>query len=443
MKIGKTRGIYIQNVLRKLALDSSENEETNPVPPLSQSTPSLLRSDIEAPANSSGSFETNPYPEDAPPWLQTTSDHSTTSLYRPRSRPATPITPSSFSANFSIFPTNRTISPIAPFAASRHLLTPSGSLVREFNSEVSLEWFERDIAYGRNHPCYSMMPQQRLEYWEDLSSYVHSTRERKTSLGETLLRPLSQSPILENRWLSGIQVSFVPPVQHVYENQQQDLEALYQDRSPSPSLPPYNAQVPETETRRKNTTRLLLKGLTCRPETSTPTYAVVLRANPFAATPTPPPPQRYGMAYLKQKIQRGSQRIKPEHTSHDFTNPQPDTNEAATTPPPPHSSPSSSGRHPQPPFRRASCRRSRHSNHNTEEPLPSHDISRRTGPPTRLSSMIQRAPTSIRSTSDLRSAPRRSASLSVRGDNSRLADLRFRSDTARAIREAMLDPDMD
>lgn len=296
-----------------------------------------------------------------------------------------------------------------------------------------------------------MMPQQRLEYWEDISSYVHSTRASRTTLDRTSLRPLSQGSIPENRWLSGTQVSFMPPIQHEYQNRQRgpasasqfravpylqrDLEALYVDLTPNPPPPPpHAAQLPGTETRKKITTRLLLKGLTCRPETSTPTYDVVLRANPFAATPVP---QRYGMAYLKRKIQRVSQRVKPEQTSHDFTNPQPDTNEVDTVPPPlpPH-------RYPQPFFRQTSSRGPNHSDHSTE-PLPSHDPSRRTGPPTRLSSMIQRAPSSIRSTSNLRCAPRRSASLSVQGDNSRLADLRFRSDTAWAIREAMLDPDMD
>ncbi|KAE8839492.1 hypothetical protein HRS9122_06097 [Pyrenophora teres f. teres] len=458
--VGKRRGKEIQKALRELESESSANGEKNTAPPPTRSTPSLLRSIIGAPASSSGSFESNPYPGDAPSWFQNTGNYSAASLARPLSRHhMTPLTPSSHPSNFSIFPAGRAISPITPFGVSQHRLTPTNPCIRDSGPEPSVEWFDRNVAFGSNHPYFNMTPQQRRAYWEDLSGYFNSSRESRSPLDDTPLRPPRQRHIPDNERL-GAQTSSRPPDQ--YQNQQllygstlqahaapnphRDLGASYwnnlspearrlareyqsstppsairqtQEKSPSPA----DTQT-GTEEKKKSTTGLLIKKLTCRPGAATPVFMATPASNPFSAEPAP---QKYGIAYLRRKIQRASQKEKQGEMYHDSMDLQLSPSEEATPPPPSHS---------------------------RQNQVSTPHL---TFPPVCLSSMIQRAPASIRSTDNLHSNTQpniqpgvRTTSLINRSNsndenisNVRIAALHLRSNTARAIREAMLKPGME
>ena len=503
----------MQNALRQLASDSYDSEVGTSAPPPTQSTPSPVQINIEAPANSSGSFESNPYPEDAPPWSQQRENYSATSLprsmSRPMSRPMSPITPSPHPSNFSIFTPNRIISPIAPFPASRHRLAPAGQLIRDSSSEPSVEWFEQNVTYGPNHPYFDMTPQQRRAYWGDLSSYFNSTQEIGSTSDGASLRPSRQGYIPRNEWPGGQASSSTPsvhrqrqqldptsaPQPHVVPNSQRDLGTSYldilspearrlvnEDWSPSPRTvirrtqedrgstqethssplipPPPTAAptpatasvLPETEANKKHSTGFLLKRLRCRPGTATPLYTPIPGSDKPLATPAAP--QKYSMAYLRRKMQRNPQKPKIEETHHNTTtDPQRSPNKRDTaSPPPPPPSATPLARHYQP-APSIETYPNNNKNNDDDNSIPTC----LTGPPVRLSSMIQRAPASIRSNDNIRSRPgtyRRAATLpypshsnteidTYHTNNARLSEVHLRSDTARAIREAMLDPDME
>ncbi|EDU41707.1 predicted protein [Pyrenophora tritici-repentis Pt-1C-BFP] len=451
--VGRKRGKEIQKALHELESESSASEEKNPAPPPTRSTPSLLRSTIEAPANSSASFESNPYPEDAPPWSENTGNYSAASLARPLSRRhLTPLTVSSRPSNFSIFPVGRAISPIAPFEVSQHRITPPNRFIRESGSEPSVEWFDRNVAFGSNHPYFNMTPQQRRAYWEDLSSYFNSSQEIRSPLDDASLRPPRQR-LLPGNERPGAQSSSTPdqyqnqqlryasnPPSYAAPNPHRDLEASYwnslspearrlarEHRSSTPppeilrthekSPSPADTQI-GTEEKRRSAAGLLIKKLTCRAGAATPVYTGTPRSNPFAATPAP---QKYGIAYLRRKIQRGSQTDRLGELCHRSS-----PSEEITPPPPSHS---------------------RHNKVSTAH---------LEFPPIRLSSMIQRAPASIRSTDNIHSStqaniqpgvrttslPNRSNTDNTNIRNARIAALGLRSNAARAIREAMFAPGM-
>ncbi|RMZ66015.1 hypothetical protein GMOD_00005080 [Pyrenophora seminiperda CCB06] len=475
--IGKRMGRNIQNALPELTAGSNEGDKGYNAPSLPWPASSLSCNKRKTPANTN-SFEsifTNPYPQDAPPWLQNTGNDSTASLLRPI---AHPTTPTSLIPNSSNFPAIRKTTPIAPFASSQHQFTAASRLIRDSSSESFLELLERDIAYKPDHPCFNMTPQQREVYWEDLSTSIHSSKASRCIMDKRLMRPLRQGfisgggtwPCNQIPSSSSSSSSSMPAVQeqgqqlgstsasqppHTALHLQRDLEAEYLDllspeasrlarenassgppcmiKEPEPQLKPLMVNgniVPKREAKIKNATGQVLKKLTCRPRAATPAYAAQPGTdNPVATTKTTAVPHKYGMAYLRQKIQRYSQRAKRWEIHQDETDAEPGLDKGGTAPPPLHIHSSS-----PPP-------RPNEINHDSPPCLP--------GPPARLSNMILRAATSIPSTDDLRRSNTRrdgtitATSLPVPKRNALLSELHFHSDTARAILEEMLNPEMD
>ncbi|RYN19014.1 hypothetical protein AA0112_g11317 [Alternaria arborescens] len=462
--VNKAERREIQDMLQKYSeevpnfrrQDDEDDVVSNPYPedddliPLTyQPNHGLLRAPINTnKVNTKPSSElsilTNLYPEDAP----TTQPQPPPSTQSPHSinRDTTPSTNRSY---FPIYPSDRTISPITPFVASRHIPFPvSPSSTR---SHVSLP-FQSD-AYAHNndvvvreyplgHPYYDMSQQEIQEYWHDLRSY-NTESERHLRRGEA---PTNRR-----------QRSASSPVQHRDECVLGSIGGEYEHHVGGELDGERGGQVGE---KKVNIVGRLLSTLTCRPGAVSPDDAAVPVKHDQTVGMVSIVPRKYAMAFLSRKTNQTQRKEEDGRLKERLLGLQI---------PPPHekmtrdtgnSSDVKEEAHQIPRAKRG---------HEDKQSRPKPrivNVGSQTqgviGPPVDLSKMIQRAPESIRTSSPLPGSdtgplgirrniervPRQahsdsSSNLSDRLRQTKLEDLPLRYGAAEEIRSLMLTLERD
>jgi hypothetical protein len=390
------------------------------------------------------SILTNFYLEDAPttqpqPPPPTQSPHSI-------NRDTTPSTNRSY---FPIYPSDRTISPITPFVASRHVPFPvSPSSTR---SHVSFAFASGACAhnndvearrYASTHPYYDMNQQEIQEYWHDLRGY-NTESERHLRRGEA---PTNRR-----------QRSASSPVQHRDERILGSGGGEYECHVGDELEGERGGQAGEKNV---NIVGRLLSTLTCRPGAVSPDDAAVPVKHDQTVGMVSIVPRKYAMTFLSRKTGRTQRKeedvrlnerllglqIPPPHekTTQDTGNTSRIREEARRIP-----------RAKRGPEDKQSRSKTRVVNVGSQ-------TQRVIGPPVDLSKIIQRAPESVRTSSplpgsdaeplrmrrDVERVPRQahsdsSSSLSDRLRKTKLEDLPLRFEAAEEIRNLMLTLERD
>lgn len=390
------------------------------------------------------SILTNLYPEDAPttqpqPPPPTQSPHSI-------NRNTTPSTNRSY---FPIYPSNRTISPISLFVASRHVPFPvSPSSTRshvQFPIESGACAHNNDVEereYAPTHPYYDMNQQETQEYWHGLQRY-NTESERHLRRGEA---PTNRR-----------QRSASSPVQHRDERTLESAGGEYEHHVGDALEGEQGGQAGE---KKVNLVGRLLSTLTCRPGAVSPNDAAVPVKHDQTVGMVSIVPRKYAMAFLSRKTGRTQRneeeeearlrerslglQIPPPHekTTRDTGNTSRIREEAQQTP---------------------RAKRGHEDKQSRSKPRVVNVGSQTPsviGPPVDLSKMIQRAPESIRTSSpspgsdaeplrmNVERVPRQahsdsSSSLSDRLRKTKLEDLPLRFGAAEEIRNLMLTLERD
>ncbi|CAN9423155.1 unnamed protein product [Alternaria alternata] len=390
------------------------------------------------------SILTNLYPEDAPttqpqPPPPTQSPHSI-------NRNTTPSTNRSY---FPIYPSNRTISPISLFVASRHVPFPvSPSSTRshvQFPIESGACAHNNDVEereYAPTHPYYDMNQQETQEYWHGLQRY-NTESERHLRRGEA---PTNRR-----------QRSASSPVQHRDERTLESAGGEYEHHVGDALEGEQGGQAGE---KKVNLVGRLLSTLTCQPGAVSPNDAAVPVKHDQTVGMVSIVPRKYAMAFLSRKTGRTQRneeeeearlrerslglQIPPPHekTTRDTGNTSRIREEAQQTP---------------------RAKRGHEDKQSRSKPRVVNVGSQTPsviGPPVDLSKMIQRAPESIRTSSpspgsdaeplrmNVERVPRQahsdsSSSLSDRLRKTKLEDLPLRFGAAEEIRNLMLTLERD
>jgi hypothetical protein len=390
------------------------------------------------------SILTNLYPEDAP----TTQSQPPPPTQSPYSINRD-ITPSTSRSYFPIYPSDRTISPIAPFVASRHVPFPvSPSSTRShvsFRIESGAYAHNNDVEarrYAPTHPYYDMSQQEIQEYWHGLQRY-NTESERHLRRGEA---PTNHR-----------QRSASSPVQHRDERILGSVGGEYEHHVGDKLGGERGEQAGE---KKVNIVGRLLGTLTCRPGAVSPDDAAVPVKHDQTVGMVSIVPRKYAMAFLSRKTGRTQRKeedgrlrerllglqVSPPHekTTRDTGNSSGVKEEAQRIP-----------------------RAKRGDEDKRSRPKPRIvNVGIQTqgviGPPADLSKMIQRAPESIRTSSplpgsdaeplrmrrDVERVPRQahsdsSSSLSDRIRQTKLEDLPLRFGAAEEIRNLMLTLERD
>ncbi|CAN9431271.1 unnamed protein product [Alternaria alternata] len=355
------------------------------------------------------SILTNLYPEDAP----TTQPQPPPPTQSPYSIDRG-ITPSTNRSYFPIYPSDRTISPITPFVASRHVPFPvSPSSTRShvsFPIESGAYAHNNDVEarrYASTHPYYDMNQQEIQEYWHDLRGY-NTESERHLRRGEA---PTNRR-----------QRSASSPVQHRDERILGSVGGEYENHVGGELEGEQGGQPGE---KKVNIVGRLLSTLTCRPGAVSPDDAAVPVKHDQTVGMVSIVPRKYAMAFLSRKTNQTQRKEEDGRLKERLLGLQI---------PPPHEK-------------------------TTRDTGNSSGV---IGPPVDLSKMIQRAPESIRTPSplprsdaeplkmmrEIERVPRQahsdsSSSLSDRLRKTKLEDLPLRFGAAEEIRNLMLTLERD
>ncbi|CAN9410073.1 unnamed protein product [Alternaria sp. RS040] len=230
------------------------------------------------------SILTNLYPEDAPtsqpqPPPPTQSPHSI-------NRDTTPSTNRSY---FPIYPSDRTISPITPFVASRHTPFPVSSSSTRSHVQFPIEssaYAHNDVEarrYAPSHPYYDMTQEEIQEYWHDLRGYnTESERHLRRGEASTNRRQRSASS----------------PVQHRDERTIGFVGGKYEHHVGDELEGKQGGQPGE---KKVNIVGRLLSTLTCRPGAVSPDDAAVPVKHDQTVGMVSIIPRKYAMAFLSRK----------------------------------------------------------------------------------------------------------------------------------------------
>ncbi|CAN9466683.1 unnamed protein product [Alternaria alternata] len=358
-------------------------------------------------------------------------------------------TPSTNRSYFPIYPSNRTISPISLFVASRHVPFPvSPSSTRshvQFPIESGACAHNNDVEereYAPTHPYYDMNQQETQEYWHGLQRY-NTESERHLRRGEA---PTNRR-----------QRSASSPVQHRDERTLESAGGEYEHHVGDALEGEQGGQAGE---KKVNLVGRLLSTLTCRPGAVSPNDAAVPVKHDQTVGMVSIVPRKYAMAFLSRKTGRTQRneeeeearlrerslglQIPPPHekTTRDTGNTSRIREEAQQTP---------------------RAKRGHEDKQSRSKPRVVNVGSQTPsviGPPVDLSKMIQRAPESIRTSSpspgsdaeplrmNVERVPRQahsdsSSSLSDRLRKTKLEDLPLRFGAAEEIRNLMLTLERD
>ncbi|CAN9469183.1 unnamed protein product [Alternaria alternata] len=355
------------------------------------------------------SILTNFYPEDAPTTQPQPPPPTQSSYSIDRG-----ITPSTNRSYLPIYPSDRTISPITPFVASRHVPFPvSPSSTRShvsFPIKSDAYAHNNDVVvreYPLGHPYYDMNQQEIQEYWHDLRSY-NTESERHLRRGEA---PTNRR-----------QRSASSPVQHRDERILGSVGGEYENHVGGELEGEQGGQPGE---KKVNIVGRLLSTLTCRPGAVSPDDAAVPVKHDQTVGMVSIVPRKYAMAFLSRKTNQTQRKEEDGRLKERLLGLQI---------PPPHEK-------------------------TTRDTGNSSGV---IGPPVDLSKMIQRAPESIRTPSplpgsdaeplrmmrEIERVPRQahsdsSSSLSDRLRKTKLEDLPLRFGAAEEIRNLMLTLERD
>ncbi|CAN9450298.1 unnamed protein product [Alternaria alternata] len=394
------------------------------------------------------SILTNLYPEDAPttqpqPPPPTQSPHSI-------NRNTTPSTNRSY---FPIYPSNRTISPISLFVASRHVPFPvSPSSTRshvQFPIESGGCAHNNDVEereYAPTHPYYDMNQQETQEYWHGLQRY-NTESERHLRRGEA---PTNRR-----------QRSASSPVQHRDERTLESAGGEYEHHVGDALEGEQGGQAGE---KKVNLVGRLLSTLTCRPGAVSPNDAAVPVKHDQTVGMVSIVPRKYAMAFLSRKTGR-TQRNEEEEEEEEEARLR--ERSLGLQIPPPHEKTTrdtgNTSRIREEAQQTPRAKRGHEDKQSRSKPRVVNVGSQTPsviGPPVDLSKMIQRAPESIRTSSpspgsdaeplrmNVERVPRQahsdsSSSLSDRLRKTKLEDLPLRFGAAEEIRNLMLTLERD
>ncbi|KAI4676064.1 uncharacterized protein J4E84_009680 [Alternaria hordeiaustralica] len=312
---------------------------TTPPPPF-PSPPNLIIHPNSSPGLSIPSpglsIPSNPYPEDAP--------SSPTSSSQPPPPPPPPrptqspspyyraVTPPTPHARFPIYPVDRTISPISPFNASRHLISAEGTASslsyridhrQEGNGGYNNDGYgvEGGYTYAPNHPYHGMSAQETSEYWLGLEGY-HTESERnlrRRGEGRGRRRTVS-SPVQYDveRVFGSVGESYEGGGVDGDREREDEVRRRYLDALTGEERRMAEQEEDEefamrtssgeTNAGRKNMMNRLLSTFACRPGTVTPLHTTTTPNPTNTNTPTTPAvpttPKKYTIAYLSHKIHR-------------------------------------------------------------------------------------------------------------------------------------------
>ncbi|CAN9432953.1 unnamed protein product [Alternaria alternata] len=391
------------------------------------------------------SILTNLYPEDAPttqpqPPPPTQSPHSI-------NRNTTPSTNRSY---FPIYPSNRTISPISLFVASRHVPFPvSPSSTRshvQFPIESGACAHNNDVEereYAPTHPYYDMNQQETREYWHGLQRY-NTESERHLRRGEA---PTNRR-----------QRSASSPVQHRDERTLESAGGEYEHHVGDALEGEQGGQPGE---KKVNIVGRLLSTLICRPGAVSPDDAAVPVKHDQTVGMVSIVPRKYVMAFLSRKTNQTQRKKEEEARLRERL--------LGLQIPPPHKTTTTdtgnTSRVREDGQRIPRAKRGDKDKRSRPKPRVVNVGSQTQGatvPPVDLSKMIQRAPESIRTLSPLPESdagpsgirrniervPRQahsdsSSSLSDRLRKTKLEDLPLRFGAAEEIRNLMLTLERD
>lgn len=373
------------------------------------------------------SILTNLYPEDAP----TTQPQPPPPTQSPCSINRD-ITPSTNRSYFPIYPSDRTISPITPFFASRHVPFPVSPSSTRSHVQFPIEssaYAHNDVEarrYALSHPYYDMNQQEIQEYWHGLQGY-NTESERHLRRGEA---PTNRR-----------QRSASSPVQH-----RDELEG---------------ERWGQAGEKKVNIVGRLLSTLTCRPGAVSPDDVAVPVKHGQTVGMVSIVPRKYAMAFLSRKTGQTQRKEDEEARLRERL--------LGLQMPPPHGKTTrdtgNTSRIREEAQRIPRAKRGHEDKQSRSKPRVVNVGSQTQGvigPPVDLSKMIQRAPESIRTSSpsrgsdaeplrmrrDVERVPRQahsdsSSSLSDRLRKTKLEDLPLRFGAAEEIRNLMLTLERD
>lgn len=302
---------------------------TTPPPPL----PSPANLIINPNSSTELSIPSNPCPEDAP--SPTPSSQPPPPPPRPTQSPSPfyrAVTPPTPHSRFAIYPCDRTISPIAPFNASRHLISAAGSTSTQSYQSESLQqqghnYNDNDDVeedYAPNHPYHGMSAQETSEYWHGLDGYhTESERNLRRRGEERGRRRAVSSPVQHNadRVFGSVGENHQggegeggereDEVRRRYLDGLSDEARVRAEEEEEEEEFAMRTGAEETNEKRKNMMGRLLSTFACRPGTVTPMCTAVPIPNDTDASTTPAvsnTPRKYGMTYLSHKIGRTQKR---------------------------------------------------------------------------------------------------------------------------------------
>ncbi|KAI4667530.1 uncharacterized protein J4E79_002219 [Alternaria viburni] len=306
-------------------------------PPPFPSPPNL----IIHPNSSPGlSIPSNPYPEDAPSSPTSFSQPPPpppppprpTQSPSPYYRAVTPPTP--HSRRFPIYPCDRTISPISPFNASRHLISAEGTASslsyriehrQEGNDGYSNDGdgVEGGYTYAPNHPYHGMDEEGMREYWHALEGYHTESERNLKRRGEgrgrrrTVSSPVQYDP---ERVFGSVGESYEggggeggeweDEVRRRYLDALSGEERRMAEEEDEEEFAMRTA-AGETNAGNKNMMNRLLRTFACRPGTVTPIQTTIptpTNTNTPTTPAIPTTPKKYTLAYLSHKIGRTQKR---------------------------------------------------------------------------------------------------------------------------------------
>ncbi|KAI4703648.1 hypothetical protein J4E89_009870 [Alternaria sp. Ai002NY15] len=311
---------------------------TTPPPPF-PSPPNLIIHPNSSPGLSIPSpglsVPSNPYPEDAP--------SSPTSFSQPPPPPPPPrptqspspyyraVTPPTPHSRFPIYPVDRTISPISPFNASRHLISAEGTasslsyrIEQRHRQEENDGYSYREVegGYAPNHPYHGMSAQETSEYWLGLEGYHTESERNLRRRGEDRGRRRTVSSPVQydaERVFGSVGESYEGGGVDGDGERQDEVRRRYLDALTGEERRMAEGEEEEefamrtssgeTNAGRKNMMNRLLSTFACRPGTVTPLHTTIPIPNDTNTnTPTTPAvpitPKKYTLAYLSHKIHR-------------------------------------------------------------------------------------------------------------------------------------------
>ncbi|KAI4605161.1 hypothetical protein J4E83_010792 [Alternaria metachromatica] len=307
---------------------------TTPPPPF-PSPPNLIIHPNSSPGLSIPSpglsIPSNPYPEDAPSSPTSSSQPPPPPPPRPTQSPSPyyrAVTPPTPHARFPIYPVDRTISPISPFNASRHLISAEGTASSlsyriEHRQEGNHGYNDVDggveggYTYAPNHPYHGMDEEGMREYWHGLEGYHTESERNLRRRGErrgrrrTVSSPVQFDP---ERVFGSVGESYEgggvegdgereDEVRRRYLNALTGEERRMTEEEDEEFA--MRTSSGETNAGRKNMMNRLLSTFACRPGTVTPLHTTIPIPND---TNTPTTPKKYTLAYLSHKIHRTQKR---------------------------------------------------------------------------------------------------------------------------------------